>query len=292
MLFNIIFTIKSYNKNKMNSMIDINEQTNQTNQENKSNIKPKSTKKIFQNYVSIPFVITLLCITSWVFGTGNIQLIRFWYVFSLACLLGIRTAEFVEIKYYHFLTEMCYFINIVSMWVVLFDYDIKLIYPFTHGPLLLYCIVFGDAPIPDRLTRVLTFTIHSYSTLVSRKIYWASNYINPPINNFNTFGNELIGAMKIYLVWFIIYSIYLIGYNGNSDTMIKYMFKIDKNTQPSLGLKLLWLGTHFIIILATCAFGIISKYNYWLNIVIVLLMLASGIFNTGKFYYKQIAKNN
>lgn len=48
------------------------------------------------------------------------------------------------------------------------------------------------------LTRVLTFTIHSYSALVSRKIYWTFNYVNPPINNFNTFGNELIGAMKIY----------------------------------------------------------------------------------------------
>lgn len=295
MLLNIIFTIKSYNKNKMNPIIDINEQTNQTNQEkqeNKLNTKPKSTKKIFQNYVSIPFVITLLCITSWVFGTGDIQLIRLWYVFSLACLLIIRGMEFVEIKYYHFLTEMCYFINVVSMWVVLFDYDIKLIYPFTHGPLLLYCIAFGDAPIPDRLTRVLTFTIHSYSALVSRKIYWASNYINPPINNFNTFGNELIGAMKIYIVWFIIYSIYLIGYNGKSDTMIKYMFRIDKNTQPSLGLKLLWLGTHFIIILTTCAFGVISKYNYWWNILIMMVMLVSGIFNTGKFYYKQMEKNN
>lgn len=41
------------------------------------NIKPRSTKKIFKNYVSIPFVITLLCITYWVFGTGNIQLIRY-----------------------------------------------------------------------------------------------------------------------------------------------------------------------------------------------------------------------
>ena len=279
----------------MNSIIDINEQTNQENQENqenKPNIKPKSTKKIFQNYVSIPFVITLLCITSWVFGTGNIQLIRYWYVFSLACLLGIRAIEFVEIKYYHFLTEMCYFINIFSMWVILFDYDIRIICPFTHGPLLLYCIVFGDAPIPDRLTRVLTFTIHSYSALVSRKIYWASNYINPPINNVDTFGNELTEAMKIYLVWFIIYSIYLLKYNGKSDTMIKYMFKIDKNTQPSLKLKLLWLLTHFTTIILTCSFGIIAKYNYWFNNFVIIAMLLSGIYNTGKFYYKQLKNIN
>lgn len=61
MLLNIIFSIKSYNKNKMNLTADINEQINQ---ENKPNIKPKSTKKIFQNYVSIPFIITLLCFTS------------------------------------------------------------------------------------------------------------------------------------------------------------------------------------------------------------------------------------
>lgn len=259
--------------------------------DNTINAKARSNKKIFQNYISIPFVITLLCVTSWVFGTGDIQLIRYWYVFSLTCLLGIRAMEFVEIKYYHFLTEMCYFINLVSMWVILFDFDIKLIYPFTHGPLLLYCIAFGDAPIPDRLTRVLTFTIHSYSALVSRKIFWTNNYANPPINNLNTFGEELVGAIKIYLVWFIIYSIYLIGYNGKSDTMIKYMFKIDKNTQPSLGLKLLWLGSHFIAIVITCSFGIITKYNYWFNIFVIGLMLSSSLYHLGKFYYNQLNKN-
>lgn len=255
--------------------------------------KPRSNKKIFQNYVSIPLVITLLCITSWIFGYGNLDLIRYWYVISLGCLIVIRTIEFVEIKYYHFLTEMCYYINIISIIVVLFDFDIKLIYPFTHGPLLLYCIVFGDAPIPERLTRVLTFVIHSYSALVSRKIYWSkkNNYLLET-NNSNTFIHELSNSMAIYFVWFIIYSIYLLKYNGKSTTMIKYMFKIDKNVQPSLKLKLVWLAIHFITILLTCSFGIVTKYNYWFNNFVIIIMLASGIYHTGKFYYKQLEKKN
>jgi len=256
------------------------------------NTKPKSNKKIFQNYVSVPFVVTLLCITSWVFGYGNLDLIRYWYGFSLTCLLGIRACEFIEIKYYHFLTEMCYYINVISIFVVLFDYDVRIIYPFTHGPLLLYCIMFGDAPIPDRLTRVLTYVIHSYSALVSRKIYWTKNYDNPPINNFNSFMGELKMSTKIYLIWFITYSIYLIWYNGESDTMIKYIFKFEKNTKPDLKLKLLWLGIHFIVILLGCCFGIISKYNYWFNLFIILVLFAFSIYNTGKFYYRQLQKNN
>jgi len=255
-------------------------------------VKPKSNKKMFQNYVSIPLVITLLCITSWIFGFGNLTLIRYWYVISLGCLIGIRAVEFVEIKYYHFLTEMCYYINVISIIVVLFDLDIKLIYPFTHGPLLLYCIIFGDAPIPDRLTRVLTFVIHSYSALVSRKIYWSKNYYLLEINNLDTFINEIKQSITIYLIWFIVYSVYLLKYNGRSNTMIKYMFKIDKNTQPSLQLKLLWLATHFVTIIITCSFGIITKYNYWLNNFVIIIMLLSGIYHIGKFYYKQLEKNN
>jgi len=256
------------------------------------NIKPKSNKKVFQNYISIPLVITLLCITSWIFGYGNLVIIRYWYVFSLGCLIGIRAVEFIEIKYYHFLTEMCYYINIISIIVVLFDFDIKLIYPFTHGPLLLYCVVFGDAPIPDNLTRVLTFVIHSYSAIVSRKIYWSKNYYLPETNNLETFTNEIKQSIVIYLIWFIIYSIYLLRYNGKSCTMIKYMFKIDLNTQPSLKLKLMWLSIHFLTIILTCSFGIISKYNYWFNNFIIIIMLLSGIYNTGLFYYKQYKKNN
>jgi hypothetical protein len=255
-------------------------------------LKPKSNKKVFQNYVSIPLVITLLCITSWIFGYGDLNLIRYWYVISLGSLIGIRAMEFVEIKYYHFLTEMCYYINVISIIVVLFDFDIKLIYPFTHGPLLLYCIIFGDAPIPDRLTRVLTFVIHSYSALVSRKIYWTKNYYLLETNNLETFIKEIKQSITIYLLWFMVYSIYLLKYNGKSNTMIKYMFKIDKNIQPSIKLKLLWLITHFATIILTCSFGIITKYNYWLNNFVIIIMLLSGIYHTGKFYYKQAKKNN
>lgn len=107
-----------------------------------------SNKKIFKKYISIPFVIVLMCITSWIFGYGNIDLIRYWYVISLTCLLGIRISEFVEIKYNHFLVEMCYYINLISIVVVLFDFDTTIIYPFTYGPLLFSCIFFHDAPIP------------------------------------------------------------------------------------------------------------------------------------------------
>lgn len=246
---------------------------------------------IFENYISIPFTITLLCLTSYIFGYGDLQIIKYWYCFSLGCFLLIRISEFVEIKYYHFLIEMCYYINIISIIIVLFDFDIKIIYPFTHGPLLLYCLIFGNAPIPDRLSRSITFVIHSYSTIVSRKIYWAKNFVNPPNNNLNTFIDELKLSIIIYMIWFIFYSIYLIKYDGKSDTMIKYMFKIEKNSQPSLKLKLLWLLTHFVTIVLSCSFGIVAKYNYWFNNFIILIMIVSGIYNVFKYYHYKHLKN-
>lgn len=249
--------------------------------------KPKSNKKIFKNYYSVPFVITLMCITSWIFGNGNIQLIRYWYVLSMCLLLGLRISEFVEIKYHHFLVEMCYYINILSMVIVLFGYDVRIVYSFTHGPLLFYCVMFGDAPIPDRLTRVLTFVIHCYSALVTRKIYWTENYDFEQYLTWENFFSELVCSLQIYMVWFIIYSVYLIKYDGKSDNMIRYIFKIDKKTSPSIKTKLLYLLTHFSAIMITCSFGILFRYNYWINNFVVGLMIFSSIYQTGKFYYKQ-----
>jgi hypothetical protein len=256
-----------------------------SNDSNSSN-KPKSNKKIFRNYVSIPLVITLMCITSWIFGKGDIELIRYWYFFSMCCLLFIRISEFVEINYHHFLIEMCYFINILTMFVVLFNIDIRIVYPFTHGPLLFYCVMFGDAPIPERLSRTITFTIHAYSALVSRKIFWSQFSEFTEYLTFNNFILEFIRAYKIYLIWFVLYSIYLFRYNGKSETMIKYMFKLNRSEQPDIKIKILWIITHMFCIMLTCSFGILVRYNYWLNVFVVSLMLISAIYQTGRFYYK------
>lgn len=255
------------------------------------NQKIKSNKKIFKNYYSIPFVITLMCITSWIFGTGNINLIRYWYVISMCILLGLRISEFVEIKYHHFLVEMCYYINILTMIVVFLGLNVELVYPFTHGPLLFYCIIFGDAPIPDRLSRVLTFSIHCYSALVTRKIYWLKNYDFELHLTWENFLSEFFMSLLIYFVWFILYSVYLLKYNGKSDNMIKYIFKIDRQTTPSIWTKLLYLTTHFSAVMITCGLGILFRYNYWLNNFVVFVMIISSVYQTGKFYYKQSLYN-
>ena len=248
--------------------------------------KLTTNKKLFKNHYSVPFVVSLMCITSWIFGNGDINYIKIWYFISMCLLLGLRISEFVEIKYHHFLVEMCYYINVLTMFIVLLDYDVTIIYPFTHGPLLFYCILFGDAPIPDRLTRTLTFVIHCYSALVTRKIYWTKNYGIEHHLTWNKFISEFMTAFSIYMIWFTIYTIYLIKYNGKSDTMIKYIFKIDKNIIPSMSTKIIYLLTHFICIMLTCSFGIMFRYNYFINNFVVGLMLLSSAYQTGKYYYK------
>lgn len=269
-----------------NNINQIDNENLHTNTNTNINIKPKSNKKIFKNYYSIPFVITLMCVTSWIFDYGNIKLIKYWYLISMCVLFGLRISEFIEIKYHHFLGEMCYYINILSMGFVLFGLDVRIVYPFTHGPLLFYCVMFGDAPIPDRLTRVLTFVIHSYSALVTRKIYWTENYDFEQYLTWENFFSELIISFQIYMIWFVLYSVYLIKYNGKSDTMIRYIFKIEKKTIPSIWTKLLYLITHFIAVMITCSFGILFRYNYWINNFVVRLMMLSSVYQIGKFYYK------
>lgn len=92
------------------------------------------------------------------------------------------------------------------------------------------------------------------------------------------------------MVWFIVCSIYLITYEGNSETMCKYMYKIIPSEQTSLKMKLLWLMAPFSRIIITCSFGIISKYNYWLNIIVISVMLYTSVYETEKFYHKQMSK--
>jgi hypothetical protein len=205
----------------------------------------------------------------------------------MCLLLGLRISEFIEIKYHHFLIEMCYYINFITMVVVLMGWDVKIIYSFTHGPLLFYCILFGDAPIPDNLTRTLTFAIHCYSALVTRKIYWTETNDLDQILTWDNFYSEFVLSLKIYMCWFILYSLYLIKYNGKSDNMIRYIFKIDKQTIPRIQTKLLYLLTHFCAIVTTCSFGILFRYNYWVNNFVVGLMILSSLVQISRFYYKK-----
>ena len=62
-----------------------------------TNTKLTSSKKLFKNHYSIPFVVSLMCITSWIFGNGDINYIKYWYFISMWLLLGLRISEFVEI---------------------------------------------------------------------------------------------------------------------------------------------------------------------------------------------------
>ena len=135
------------------------------------------TPKYSQNeYFSYIFLIFISLTTAWLLG-NNSSLLRLWYSVVMTILLCARSYDFRQKKYHHFLSEFCYYINFITIWYLLKNYDIKKIYPYLHGPLLLFSIVSGDAFIPHDLPRTTTFALHIFGTLITRKIYSNSNYV-------------------------------------------------------------------------------------------------------------------
>jgi hypothetical protein len=174
-----------------------------------------------------------------------------------------------------------------------------IIYPFLHGPLLLFSIYDGDAFIPQNMSKTITYCVHAFGALISRRLYWhrkCENFINDcQINdtynyliddNFNMkiFVKHYQTSMTIYFVWFLLYAIYLFVYDGNSINMIKYIFKL-KDSKPTFKQKIIYLLTHAISVNFTICIGIIAMYSAILDHFLVGLIILSGLVQ-GAWYHQ------
>jgi hypothetical protein len=236
-------------------------------------------------YFSYILSICLLISSGWVFGHNDDLILKYWYAFVMGTLLILRISDFKKKKYHHFFSELCYFVNLLAIYFLLMDIDFKPIYPYLHGPLLLYAIFSGDAFIPHDLSKTTSFALHSFGTIVTRHLYWN----NPEILSFNDFTfSSYLHYLKlcagIYLIWFIPYSSYVFYYRGKSLTMIKYTLKLKEEDNLSTRIKISYLLKHMIVTMYSISFGVLLMHSYFLDNFMCGIQLCCGIIQ-GSYYY-------
>lgn len=175
------------------------------------------------------------------------------------------------------------------MIILLYDYDIKYIYPFLHGPLLIYSITSCDAFIPHSLYRTTSFIIHTFGTVVSRRLYWdgLGETLNMDFKTtdefYASFYSHFIKCFMVYLVWFIPYALYVFSYSGSSITMLRYILKTEDNVSTYNKLK--YLINHLLGTMIGVSLGIVLMHNWKLDYVCVILQIMCGFLQGGYYYY-------
>lgn len=247
-----------------------------------------SKKYTFKEYVSYMFLNVLNLVTVWLLGKNDHYTLRYWFAIIMACLLIIRVPDFQKRKYHHFFAEMCYFINFVTMFVLLKNEDIRCVFPFLHGPLLLYAIFSGDAFVPHNLPRSTSFALHTFGTVVSRKILWSGDpslLLSLDDLYAGSYWIYIKGCAITYLLWFVPYSIYVFWYKGTSMTMIKYTKKLNIDNDVSNYEKNIYLLKHAILTFISVSFGIVLMHCRILDNIMVGLQIISGLVQGGYYYY-------
>ena len=236
-------------------------------------------------YFSYIFSICILVITGWMLGHNDDLLLKYWYAIIMSLLLIMRIPDFKRKKYHHFFSELCYFVNLAAIYFMLMDLDLKPIYPYLHGPLLMYAIFSGDAFIPHDLPKTTSFALHSFGTAVTRHLYRNGNEILS-LNDLTieSFLHYLKICTGIYFLWFVPYSCYVFWYKGKSLTMIKYSLKLKENDNVTFMTKVSYLFKHMMLTISSISIGIILMYWYELDNFMCGMQVCCGIIQ-GSYYY-------
>jgi hypothetical protein len=229
----------------------------------------------------------------WVLASDFHPLIKCWYSGLLSFLFATRLYSFYKKNYLWYLLEMCYIVNIVSIFTVQFDnfgYTMKLLYPFIHGPLAGYALLYGDAIILHNWDKTTSYAIHVLGGVFTRRLYWNGDqlYVNSLSDlTLGAFFGHLKMSFLLYLVWAIPYTFfYLLPFNGNVMTMAKYVYRKSATDKLTLEEKLKYIGYHMIFCNLTLIVGIFSIYCWQFNYFVVGCEIFSGILNGGWHYYK------
>lgn len=248
--------------------------------------KTDVVKYSFQEYISYILLIVLYTATVWLLGNNNHQYLKLWFAGVMTGLLLLRIPDFIKRKYYHFFLEMCYFVNLATIFMLLFDIDIKYIYPFLHGPLLVFAVVSGDAFIPHNLPRTTSFAIHTVGTVISRRLYWHTvDIANENVFDIEVFQTCFSRSFLLYLCWFLPYSCYVFMYNGKSTTMLKNTLKLNRDRVVSNFTKVKYLFGHMFATIVALSLGTILMNSHLLDNIFVCFQIFSGIVQGAYYYY-------
>lgn len=241
--------------------------------------QPLRPLKSLKEYFSQLYLIFCVVSMTWILGDNNHDLIKYWYTFVIVSLLTFRAISFVRKGFECYLIEMCYIATLFSLPIILFDYDIKIIYPFIHGPLAFYTLIYGDAIVFNDLAKSTTFALHSGGGIVTRKLYWNGNpnlIVTLTDLTFDSFKLRLFDCLQLYLIWAIPYYIWLFSTNSKRMNMVRYSFGIKAEDDVLLKQKIQYCLMHFVGVTVTLSIGIISMHFKYLNYAIVACQVISG----------------
>ena len=251
----------------------------------------KISVNTFSNYVIYVFLIFEIIGTAWICGHDDHNLLKLWYVFTMFTLFCTRICSFYRKDYMLYLLEMCYVVNIVSMFSVYFNVGIEYVYPFLHGPLIAYSLFYGDALIVHDLDKTTSLAIHAFGAVITRRLYWQGDIIT--IRSLNllsieSFSKDMLTSFVCYLFWAIPYVLlYLLPYNGNKQTMIKYVAKLKNNDIVTFQMKMQYIFWHMIYVMGALIIGNLTMYCWQLDYLLIFTQVLSGIIHGGWYYYKE-----
>lgn len=243
---------------------------------------------LFDHYLSYLFIMFCSITTAWLLGNNDHVLIRYWYPIIMGLLIGTRIVNFYKRKYQLYLLEMCYVVNLVSIIIIPLEYDIRYIYPFLHGPLMTYSLVYGDSIVPHNLEKTTSYAIHSIGSIISRRLYWngdPSLWLTINDLTFSSFLKHFSTSMIVYMIWALPYYFYLFSYNGNLMTMGKYVYRLNPEDQLTLYLKIKYAFLHISFASLTLMIGILSMHCWQFNYFTVGCQILSGFLHGGWYYY-------
>ncbi len=246
----------------------------------------------FTNYLIFLFLMFSGFVTAFICGSNNHQNLIRWYTFCFPLLMVLRVVSFYIKNYLLYMLELCYFVNFVSIFAVYFNVGMKYIYPYLHGPLPGYSLMFGDAFVPHDLDKTTSFALHAFSTLVTKRLYWNGDQSKVlSLNDFeiNTFITEvMISSLVIYVPWLILYTVgFLFPYKGTAPTMVRWNqgSKFPEDAEISNEQKIFYIIKHAIGINFMLIIGNFNRYCWQTDYIMVYSQIIMGFVHGGWHYF-------
>ena len=152
-------------------------------------------------------------------------------------------------------------------------------------------MAYGDALIVHDLDKTTSLAIHAFGAIITRRLYWNSNQCNTlSIDDLTveSFLNAMLISFVCYLCWAIPYCVlYLCPYNGNKQTMIKYIEKLNKNDVVPFKLKIKYMCGHVMLVMIALIIGNLTMYCWQIDYFLIFAQILSGIIHGGWYYYKE-----
>ena len=245
----------------------------------------------FTNYVIYVFLICEIIGTAWICGHNDHELLKTWYIFTTITLFGTRVCSFYRKDYMLYLLEMCYVVNLVSIISMYFNVGMKYVYPFLHGPLIAYSLLYGDALIVHDLDKTTSLAIHAFGAIITRRLYWNGDFseiLSLESLTLNSFLRKMQISFFCYLAWAVPYCIfYLFPYKGNKQTMIKYVARLKNDDKVTFTMKFQYIFWHMVYVLCALVLGNLTMYCWQLDYFLIIVQILSGIIHGGWYYYKE-----